>query len=90
MRRKGMLRIPVQSRKGNLALIILGTIYSLGALTVLVRFLVEVHNAAGRLDRLMQLSLVVAASCGIWFVVNALQNLGIRPTGRGLAHFHRG
>jgi len=85
-----MLRIPVQSRKGNLALIVLGTLYSLGALTVLARFIIDVQNAAGSLDRLMQMSLVVSALCGIWFIVSALQNLGIRPPSRGLIHSHRG
>ena len=84
-----MLRIPVQSRKGNLALVILGGVYSLGALTVLATFAVEVHNAAAALDRLIQMTLLASAICGIWFIVNALENLGIRQARRDLAGFQR-
>jgi hypothetical protein len=76
-----MLRIPVQSRKGNFALIVLGTVYSLGALAVLVLLIADVQNAAGILDRLMEMVLVISALCGIWFVAGALQNLGV--------HVHR-
>ena len=84
-----MLRVPVQSRKGNLALVVLGVVYSLGALTVLAWFAVEVHNAAAALDRLIQMSLIASAICGLWFIANALQNLGVRASRRGLAELQR-
>ncbi len=82
-----MLRIPVQSRYGNVALAVIGAIYALGALVVLAWFVVDVRNAAALLDRLMQFGLFVSAVCGVWFIANALQNLGVRSSRRDLPHF---
>jgi hypothetical protein len=82
-----MLRIPVQSRYGNVALVVIGAVYALGALVVLAWFVVDVRDAAVILDRLMQFGLFVAAMCGVWFMTNALQNLGVRSLRRGLPHF---
>ncbi|HKR64088.1 MAG TPA: hypothetical protein VJZ00_10175 [Thermoanaerobaculia bacterium] len=75
-----MLRIPVQSRYGNFALVVLGILYAIGALTVLTLFIIDVRDAAARLDRLMQLGLVVAAAYGVWLTINALHNLGVHVT----------
>jgi hypothetical protein len=36
----------------------------------------------GTVDRLMQFALVVAGACGVWFLVNALENLGFRTQHR--------
>jgi len=84
-----MLRIPVQSRNANVALVVIGAIYALGALVVLAWFIIDVRNAAAMLDRVMQLGLLVAAMCGVWFIANALENLGVRFSRRGLPHFQR-
>jgi hypothetical protein len=84
-----MLRIPVQSRKGNVALVILGTVYCVGALSVLAWFVIDVRNAAAAVDRLMQMSLIVSAAFGIWAIANALENLGLRSSRRGLSQFDR-
>jgi hypothetical protein len=84
-----MLRIAVQSRMGNMALVVIGAIYALGALVVLAWFVVDVQNAAALLDRMMQFGLFVAAMCGVWFIANALRNLGSQPSRKHLPHFRR-
>jgi hypothetical protein len=80
-----MLRIHVQSRGGNVALAIIGGIYALAALAVLTWFVIDVRDAAAMLDRLMQLGLLGAAICGVWFIVNALDNLGVHRHDRSSA-----
>ena len=80
-----MLRIRVRSRYGNVALAVLGGIYALSAAGVLIWFLVDVKSAAATLDRLMQLGLLAAALCGVWFILNSLENLGVRRHGRSSA-----
>jgi hypothetical protein len=77
-----MLRIRVRSRFGNVALALLGAVYALSAAGVLIWFLVDVKSAAATLDRLMQFGLLVAALCGVWFILNSLDNLGMRRHGR--------
>jgi peptidoglycan biosynthesis protein MviN/MurJ (putative lipid II flippase) len=84
-----MLRIPVQSRNGNVALVVIGAIYALGASVVLAWFAIDVKGAEAMLDRLMQLGLLVAAMCGVWFIANAIENLRVRSSRRGLPHFQR-
>ncbi|HEV7764563.1 MAG TPA: hypothetical protein VGQ76_06140 [Thermoanaerobaculia bacterium] len=73
------MRLLVRSRSGNLVLAILGGIYTVSALCVLAWFVVDMWLADGTIDRLLQFALVAAGACGVWFVVNALANLGIRP-----------
>lgn len=85
-----MIRIPVRSHKGNVALVILGTIYSLGASIVLAWFVADVHNAARLLDRLMQMGLILSAVFGVWAIANALENLGVSLSGRSFLQLHRG
>ena len=77
-----MLRIRVRSRFGNVALAVLGAVYALSAVVVLIWFLVDVKSAAATLDRLMQIGLLGATLCGVWFILNALENLGVRRHGR--------
>ncbi|MGZ8710023.1 MAG: hypothetical protein ACXW28_07345 [Thermoanaerobaculia bacterium] len=68
---------------------ILGAIYSVGAIAALVAFAVDVWNAAAIIDRALQLGLIAAAACGVWFLVTGLENLGVH-VGKGLTRFmHR-
>jgi fumarate reductase subunit D len=66
----------IRSKGGNIALASLGVVYALTALVVLVWFVVDVWSAAAMIDRALQICLVAAIACGLWFVAIALQNLG--------------
>lgn len=73
-----MVRLLVRSRSGNLVLAVLGFVYTVSAAAVLAWFVVDVWRAAVTVDRLMQFALIGAGACGAWFVLNALENLGLR------------
>jgi hypothetical protein len=84
-----MARVVLRSRCGNVVLAILGAIYAVGAVVALVAFAVDVWNAAAIIDRALQLGLIAAAACGVWFLLTGLENLGVH-FGKGLPHFtHR-
>lgn len=72
------MRLMVRSRRGNLVLAFLGFVYTVSATAVLAWFVIDVWRAAVAIDRLMQMALIVAGGCGIWFVVGAMENLGLR------------
>ena len=71
------MRRGIRSRSGNVVLAVLGVIYAVSALVVLIWFVVDSWAAAAILDRALQLCLAASAACGIWFIVTALQNLGV-------------
>ena len=71
-----MVRVPIRSRSGNIALAVLGAIYAVTALIVLVFFVIDVWSAAAIVDRALQLCLVATVACGVWFVIIARENLG--------------
>lgn len=84
-----MARVLVRSRSGSYVLAAIGAVYTVGALVALVAFAVDVWNAAGITDRALQVGLIVAAACGIWFLMTGLENLGVH-VGRSMPHFtHR-
>jgi hypothetical protein len=72
-----MMRLPVRSRNGNVVLAVIGCVYALSATGVLAWLVVDVWNASMLIDLLLQIALVAAAACGVWFTTNALENLGI-------------
>lgn len=74
-----MMRLPVRSRRWNLVLAVLGSIYAVSALVLLAWFVIDVWHAGGIADRVMQLALALSAACGIWFAISAMENLGFRP-----------
>lgn len=79
------MRLPVRSRSGNVVLAIVGSIYALSALSILLWLIFEVWSAATLFDRALQFALVVAAASGLWIVLSALENLGLRQQPR---HWH--
>lgn len=72
-----MWRVFVRSRSGNVVLAVVGALYALLAIAVLTWFVADVGRVAALLDRALQFALLLAAACGVWFVVNALENLGV-------------
>ena len=82
-----MTRVHVHSRNGNLIIAALGAIYAISAIVVLVSYVVNVWNAAAISDVALQICLVASGIAGVWFLVVALENLGIR-VGKYLHHSH--
>ncbi len=79
-----MMRVLVRSRNGNFILAIVGVIYALSALAVLGWFVVDVWTSVNGSDLLMQLALAASAACGVWFFMQARQNLRLRAGHRVL------
>ena len=77
-----MLRVFVQSRLGNIVLAAIGVIYAVASLAVLVWLVIDVWQASTMFDHLIQLALLASATCGVWFLLNAKENLGLRWGGR--------
>ena len=77
-----MMRLQVRSRRWNWVLATLGAIYAVSATILLVWFIIDVWGAAGIADRLLQIALLLSAICGVWLLLNALENLGIRSPKR--------
>ena len=77
-----MMRLPVRSRRWNMALAVLGSIYTVSAVVLLAWFVIDVWNAGGLADRLMQFALIASAVYSVWILRTALENLGIRTQRR--------
>jgi hypothetical protein len=73
-----MMRLPVRSRRWNLVLAVLGSIYTVSAVVLLVWYTREVWNAEGITDRLFQIALLFSAVCGACLALGAANNLGFR------------
>ena len=73
-----MMRLPVRSRRWNLILAVLGSIYAVSAVVLLAWFVIDVWHAGRFSDRVIQIALVLSAACGIWFTISAMENLGFR------------
>lgn len=73
-----MWRVLVRSRRGNLVLAFVGAVYAVAAIAVLAWLVVDVWHSTGLIDLILQIALVAAAACGVWFVLVAMQNLGVR------------
>lgn len=72
-----MLRIRIASRLGNIVLAVLGGLYSVAAMIVSVLLFIDAGVAMAALDVLLQIALIASIATGVWFIANALQNLGV-------------
>ena len=79
-----VMRVLVRSRSGNFILAIVGAIYALSAIAVFGWFAVDVWRSGAMVDLLLQIALLAAAACGVWFLSIARQNLRLR--GQRTAH----
>lgn len=70
-----MLRVLIKSRTGNIVLGLTGIAYAIASLAVLIVLMIDIWQAASVGDLLIQLALIGAAGCGIWFALNARENL---------------
>lgn len=73
-----MFRVAIRSRLGNGVLAVLGVIYFLSATSLLIYYVVTTWDAAGLIDRALQLALVACAIGGLFFILIAADNLGLR------------
>ncbi len=76
-----MIRVPIQSRAGNIVLGVLGLIYFLAATATLIYYIVTNWGASGLIDHLLQFALAVAALAGLFFILVAAQNLRLLRRG---------
>jgi len=74
-----MQPIEIHSRRGSLALGVVGVIDAICAIGTLFVYLVTSWGAASAIDRLLQFSLIVSAAGGVYLLAVGLENLGIRP-----------
>jgi glucose uptake protein GlcU len=73
-----MQRIEIHSRRGSLALGVVGVVDAVCAIGTLFVYLVTSWGAASTIDRLLQFSLIVSALGGIYLLAVGLENLGVR------------
>ena len=73
-----MRRIEIHSRRGSLALGVVGGVDAVCAIATLFIYVVNSWGAASPVDRLLQLSLILSAAGGIYLLAVGLENLGVR------------
>jgi hypothetical protein len=73
-----MHRIEIHSRRGSLALGVIGVIDVVCAVATLFIYIVKSWDAASSLDRLLQLTLIASAVGGLYLFFVGVENLGIR------------
>ena len=72
-----MQRIEIHSRRGSLALGIVGVVDAVCAVATLLIYVVNSWGAASPVDRLLQLSLIVSAAGGVYLLAVGLESLGV-------------
>ena len=73
-----MRRIEIHSRRGSLALGVVGVVDAVCAIVTLFVYVVNSWGAASPVDRLLQLSLILSAAGGMYLLAVGLENLGVR------------
>jgi len=73
-----MQRIEIHSRRGSLALGVVGVVDAVCAIATLFIYVVNSWGAASPVDRLLQFSLIVSAAGGLYLLAVGLENLGVR------------
>ena len=73
-----MQRIEIRSRRGSLALGVVGVVDAVCAIATLFIYVVNSWGAASPVDRLLQFSLIVSAAGGVYLLAVGLENLGVR------------
>jgi hypothetical protein len=74
-----MLRVAIHSRRGNAVLGFLGVVYAVAAIVLLAWHVFDTWDAAGMMDRLIQMVLLATLVAGLWFARIAFANLGVHP-----------
>src|SRR5947209_8056176 len=69
----------IHSRRGSLALSIVGVISVVCAIGTLMLYVISSWGANSTVDHLLQLSLLVSAAVGLYLLLVGLHNLGVQP-----------
>lgn len=73
-----MLKVPIQSRSGNVVLAAVGALYVLAALVALASVVREALVVSALVEKALLFLLAVAAVSGVWFMLVGLMNLGVQ------------
>lgn len=76
------MRVEIRSRRGNVAIGVLGVIYAISGFVLLVVHFIQTWGAASLTDRAIQVLLIGVIALSIWFVQISARGLGV--------HFRRG
>lgn len=80
------MRMPIRSRGGNVVLAVVGAVYAITALVALSAVIRNAVAARALLDAALQVLLAGCAAAGVWFLLVALENLGVLATWRRRTH----
>jgi hypothetical protein len=72
-------RFTFRSRRGNLALAVSGVAYVVVAVVVLIFYIFDSWEGATRLDRLLQIVLMMSGLAGLLLAAVGAQNLRLTP-----------
>jgi hypothetical protein len=68
-------RFSIQSRKGNIALGVLGAVEAIGALVVFILYLMQHRDGVSTIDKIFLLGLLGSTVIAAWLCANARANL---------------
>jgi hypothetical protein len=72
-----MLLARIRSRGGNLVLTTVGVVYFVAAIVLSFSIITNMGSPPSLRELLVVAALLIAAACGAWFALSALDNLGI-------------
>ena len=72
------MRVEIHSRRGNVAIGVLGIVYAFSGLTLFTVHFMQTWGAASLTDRAIQILLLGVIVLSAWFVAIAARGLGIR------------
>lgn len=72
-----LLRLPVNSRRANRLLLVVGLLFVAASAALLVYYVIDTAGAAALTDRLLQAMLACAGAYGAWLARAAQRNLSI-------------
>ena len=76
------MRVEIHSRRGNVAIGVLGIVYAVSAISLIVVHFMQTWGAASLTDRAIQILLVGVILLSAWFIAIAARGLGIRRARR--------
>ena len=77
------MRVEIRSKRGNVAIGVLGTVYAISGFVLLIVHLAQTWGAASLTDRGIQVLLILVIALSIWFIQIAARGLGVHLGKRG-------
>ena len=72
------MRVEIHSRRGNVAIGVLGIVYGLSGLALFTVHFMQTWGAAALTDRAIQILLLGVIALSVWFIAIAMRGLRIR------------